>query len=70
MNKPGLGAFRPFLRVVGDVAIPVPVQQVLIGAEQEGAGAAGGVEDAQRFAFAHALVAGLFAFQQRARGCA
>ena len=32
---------------VGDVPVAVPVEQVLVGAEQERAGAAGGVEDAQ-----------------------
>ena len=37
-------ALAHFLRVVGDVPVAVPVQQVLVGAEQERAGAAGGVE--------------------------
>ena len=34
-------------RAVFDVAVAVPVEQVLVGAEQERAGAARGVEDAE-----------------------
>jgi len=35
------------LRVVGEVVVEVPVEQVLVRAQQEGPGAAGGVHHAQ-----------------------
>jgi hypothetical protein len=42
----GVFAFGPFGGVVGKVPVLVPVEEVLVGAQEEGAGAAGGVEDA------------------------
>ncbi|MDP2897977.1 MAG: hypothetical protein Q8Q12_15690, partial [bacterium] len=44
----GRGLFSgPFFGVVGRVPVEVPVEEVLVGADEEGAGAAGGVEDAE-----------------------
>jgi hypothetical protein len=34
---------------VGEVKAEVPVEEVVVGAEEEGAGAAGGIEDGEVF---------------------
>jgi hypothetical protein len=63
--QPGVPAPGEFLRPLGGVLLQVPVQQVLVGADEEGTGAAGGVADAQFF-----RLPGRSAFQQPAHGLA
>src|ERR1035438_10516371 len=45
LDEDRLGAFGPFLGVVLGVEVAVPSEEVLVGADQEGAGTASGVEN-------------------------
>ena len=47
LHENRLGAFGPFLGIVFGVEVAVPLEEILVGADEEGAGAAGGVEDLQ-----------------------
>ncbi len=49
LAQSGAPALCQLFRLPGGVLLQVPVQQVLVGADEEGARAAGGVADAQLF---------------------